>query len=151
MLETELRRTILLALAEDKAGKDITSEACVPAGTLSQAYLTLKKPARIAGLIALPMLCEALDPTLTFELRAQEGSDYAEGTLLATIAGNAQSLLAGERTLLNLIQHASAVATLTAQYVRAIEGFCCDILDTRKTLPGLRAMQKYAVAMGGGK
>ncbi len=150
-LVQEIRRTLQIALAEDHVEKDVTSQACLPRETAAKASLLLKQPARIAGLIILPILCQMLGSDLNLRLFVEDGCSCSPGTVLATVEGNAHSILAGERTALNLIQHASGIATLTAEYVDAVKGFACDILDTRKTLPGLRAIQKYAVLIGGGK
>jgi nicotinate-nucleotide pyrophosphorylase (carboxylating) len=150
-LEEEVRRTVRLALSEDRFNKDITSEACIPMDKSAQANFVLKQNSRIAGLRFLPWICEAIDPLLQWQIHGSEGGDYESGTTVATIIGNARSILSGERTALNLLQHTSSIANLTSQYVHAIKGFNCDILDTRKTLPGLRAIQKYAVTIGGGK
>lgn len=150
-LTQEIRRTLQLALTEDHSHNDVTSQACVSEQEVAKASLLLKQPACIAGLIAIPVLCQLFDDKLHANLLIEEGASCPSGTILATIEGNARTLLAAERTALNLIQHASGIATKTAQYVEAVKGFACDILDTRKTLPGLRALQKYAVVLGGGK
>lgn len=150
-LSQEIRRTLKLALEEDHAHKDVTSQACLPNDTTAKASLLLKHPACIAGLVVLPILCQLLDNTLNLRLFFEDGCNCNPGAVLATLEGNAHSILAGERTALNLIQHASGIATMTAAYVDAVKGYPCDILDTRKTLPGLRAIQKYAVLIGGGK
>jgi nicotinate-nucleotide pyrophosphorylase (carboxylating) len=150
-LEEEVRRTILLALSEDRSSCDITSQACVSPEKMVRADFVLKQNSRIAGLRFFPWICESIDPSLKWQVHAFEGKDYDEGMVLASVEGRAQSILAGERTALNLLQHASGIAHLTQQFVKAVEGLQCEILDTRKTLPGLRAIQKYAVAVGGGK
>ncbi len=150
-LEQEVRRTIILALTEDRTAKDITSQACVPKDQWIRADFVLKQNSRVAGLRFLPWICETIDSSLKWQVHAFEGGDYGEGMVLASIEGAARSILAGERTALNLLQHASGVAHLTSRYVDAVKEFPCEILDTRKTLPGLRAIQKYAVKMGGGK
>ncbi|MBI2809849.1 MAG: carboxylating nicotinate-nucleotide diphosphorylase [Candidatus Melainabacteria bacterium] len=150
-LEQEVRRTVQLALVEDSAARDITSEACVSQDTHSRADFVLKQNSKIAGLRFLPWICETVDSSLKWQLHVPEGGDYNDGTVLASIEGSARSILSGERTALNLLQHTSGIAHVTTAYVNAVKGFNCDILDTRKTLPGLRAIQKYAVALGGGK
>lgn len=150
-LEQEVRRTILLALNEDRSTKDITSQACISPEKMVRADFILKQNSKVAGLRFLPWICETLDASLKWQVYAFEGEEYSDGMTLASMEGYAQAILAGERTALNLLQHASGIAHLTAQYVKAVAGFNCEILDTRKTLPGLRAIQKYAVAIGGGK
>jgi nicotinate-nucleotide pyrophosphorylase (carboxylating) len=150
-LELEVRRTILLALAEDRTAFDITSHACIPSEKRARADVVLKQNSVIAGLRFLPVICECIDPSLACQIFAADGEKCNSSRALAYIEGKAHSILAGERTLLNFLQHASGIAHLTAQFVNAVKGFNCEILDTRKTLPGLRAIQKYAVAVGGGK
>jgi nicotinate-nucleotide pyrophosphorylase (carboxylating) len=150
LLKDNVDRLIAQALAEDRAHEDITSQACIAKETYVEAQLVLKGHARIAGLAFLPWILETVD-IFTYRIHAEEGKDYTPGTLLATIEGPAHTILKLERSLLNLIQHTSGIATLTAQFVAQVKGFSCAILDTRKTLPGLRAIQKYAVQVGGGK
>ncbi len=150
-LEQEVRRTILLALDEDRASKDITSQACIDPDQIVRADFVLKQNAKIAGLRLLPWLWESIDPKVICQIQATDGEGCATGTTVASIEGPANSILSGERSVLNLLQHVSGIATTTARFVEAVKDFPCDILDTRKTLPGLRAIQKYAVALGGGK
>lgn len=150
LLKDDVDRLIAQALAEDRAHEDITSQVCIAEGTGVEAQIILKEQARIAGLAFLPWIFASVG-VATYRIHAQEGKDYAAGTHLATIEGPAHTVLKLERSLLNLIQHTSGVATLTAQFVAQVEGHACAILDTRKTLPGLRAIQKYAVQIGGGK
>lgn len=147
----DIKHAIVIALREDRARDDITSEACLPEETQVKAEIVLKQKAKIAGLVFLPWVFEAVDPEVKFEMIAEEGIVAESGTILARMKGKARSLLAAERVALNIVQHASGIATLTAEHVKEIEGLSCDILDTRKTLPGLRALQKYAVKVGGGK
>src|SRR5579862_229792 len=149
-LDQHILKAVALALEEDKAQEDITSQACIDTSAHVRAELVLKQRARIAGLTFLSCILDKAGIS-AFHLHAQEGGDYDAGTLLASIEGNAHALLRTERTVLNLIQHISGIATLTAQFVQEVEGYSCAILDTRKTLPGLRAIQKYAVRTGGGK
>jgi nicotinate-nucleotide pyrophosphorylase (carboxylating) len=150
-LEQQVRRTISLAFEEDHTGQDITSLACISPQQTTRAEIVLKQNSKVAGLRFLPWACQIVDPSLTCEILASDGKDYEAHTVMARIEGKAHSILALERTALNLLQHASGIAQQTAQYVNAVKEFSCDILDTRKTLPGLRALQKYAVVMGGGK
>jgi nicotinate-nucleotide pyrophosphorylase (carboxylating) len=150
-LEQEVRRTIRLALEEDRSHRDITSQACIPPNYKTKATFHLKQRSKIAGLCFLPWICEMTDPALQCQLLAEDGKNYEKGMTLAVLDGPAHSILAMERTTLNLLQHASGIAEMTSQYVAAVEGTACDVLDTRKTLPGLRAIQKYAVLTGGGK
>jgi nicotinate-nucleotide pyrophosphorylase (carboxylating) len=150
-MEQEIRRLIATALEEDRASSDATSQACIRPEERCQAHFRLKQDACVAGLLFMPWVFHSLDPTLKFKALAQEGGVYKKGTLLAEIEGSALSLLAAERSALNMLQHLSGIATTVTAYVEAVNTFGCDILDTRKTLPGLRNLQKYAVRIGGGK
>ncbi|NDD57948.1 MAG: carboxylating nicotinate-nucleotide diphosphorylase [Chlamydiae bacterium] len=147
----DIKHSIVTALREDKARDDITSEACLPEDAIVKAEIVLKQNAKIAGLPFIPWVFEAVDPEIKFEIFYSEGAELNAGTTLATLKGKARSLLSGERVALNILQHASGIATITSEYVKEVSEFSCDILDTRKTLPGLRSLQKYAVKMGGGK
>jgi nicotinate-nucleotide pyrophosphorylase (carboxylating) len=150
LLEKQVLDAVHIALNEDKAHEDITSQACIDSSVQVQGELILKQNARIAGLAFLPIIIDAVGLS-RFHIHAQEGNVYEAGTILATVYGDAHAILKIERTALNLLQHTSGIATLTAQFVQEIEGYACAILDTRKTLPGLRLIQKYAVRLGGGK
>ena len=147
-LHQELKRNIDAALKEDEVFQDITSVACLEKGE-ALATLLLKQEGTIAGLPFLPLIAHAVDPTVKVELLAEEGKELSP-CAVATIHGPIHSILAMERILINFIQNVTSIATETTCYVREVEGKC-DILDTRKTLPGHRFMQKYAVKMGGGK
>lgn len=151
LLADEVKRVVACAFAEDEAFHDITTKACVDPSIMSEAKILLKEDAIVAGLVFLPEIFHALDKTLIVELFFQEGQRAQKGDILAIIKGKASSLLTAERTALNLLQHLFGIATYTAACVKEVEGLKCDILDTRKTLPGLRALQKYAVKIGGGK
>jgi nicotinate-nucleotide pyrophosphorylase (carboxylating) len=150
-LEKEIDQLIQKAIAEDVCSGDITSLACLTDTRQITGAFVLKESATIAGLPLLPRLFKTLDPHLEVNLMVEEGSYQKAGTIIAKVYGSIRSILAGERIALNLLQHASGVATVTAEYVKKLTGLKCDILDTRKTLPGLRALEKYAVAVGGGK
>jgi nicotinate-nucleotide pyrophosphorylase (carboxylating) len=145
------RRLIDLALAEDlgRTG-DRTSLATIPAGTTATAAFVARSAGVVAGLPAAEMVCATVDPALAFTVVTPDGSRVERGTVLATVAGNLQSVLAAERTALNFLQRLSGVATLTRTFVDAAAGFPAKILDTRKTTPGWRLLEKYAVRMGGG-
>lgn len=150
-LEQEIDHLIERAIAEDVGSGDVTSNACLPDSRQTTGVFLLKQTATIAGLLLLPRIFHAIDERVSVSLDIEEGSTQKAGTPIAKISGPARSIFAGERIALNLIQHASGVATITAEYVKKLSGLKCDILDTRKTLPGLRALEKYAVAVGGGK
>jgi nicotinate-nucleotide pyrophosphorylase (carboxylating) len=138
------------ALAEDlgRAG-DITSAACIAADARLSARFASRKPGVIAGLACARLAVLALDPGATFELSSHDG-DWVEPGPLANVSANARALLSAERTALNLLGRLSGVATLTRAYVHAVAGTGAVITDTRKTTPGLRALEKYAVRCGGG-
>jgi nicotinate-nucleotide pyrophosphorylase (carboxylating) len=137
------------ALAEDVGGGDVTSAAVVPAGAVARARIDQKQPGVVAGLRVAEAVFRTVDPALRWHARVDDGS-YRESGLVAEVAGPARSLLTGERTALNFLQRLSGVATLTARYVAAVGGTGARILDTRKTTPGLRVLEKQAVVAGGG-
>ena len=138
------------ALAEDLGlGGDVTSEATVPAGTRARAALVARKPGVLAGLDAALDAFRHLDAEAAFAVALHDGERVEAGSAIATIACDARALLGAERTALNLLSHLSGIATATARYVEAAGGRAA-IVETRKTLPGLRALQKYAVRAGGG-
>ena len=139
------------ALEEDlgRAG-DITSQLTIPAGQTATARLVARKPGRIAGLICAEAAFRLVDPALTFDVATPDGSEVAAGALLATISGSARSILTAERVALNFLGPLSGIATVTAALVKAVDGTAARIVCTRKTLPGLRTLQKYAVRCGGG-
>lgn len=139
------------ALAEDFGlGGDITSEATIPAGTHARASLVARVPGTLAGLEIALAAFALLDPSSTFANERRDGDEIAAKTTLATIACDARALLGAERTALNFLSHLCGVATETARYVTAVRGTHARICETRKTLPGLRALEKYAVRAGGG-
>lgn len=144
-------RLIDLALAEDLAAAgDRTSLATIPADAQARAAFVIRTPGVVAGLPAAEMVCGAIDPRLTFAVVTPDETRAARGVVVATLAGPLRSILAAERIALNFLQHLSGVATLTRKFVDAAAGFQAKILDTRKTLPGWRLLEKYAVRMGGG-
>lgn len=141
---------IKTALYEDRVTEDITSLACVDKKDISNAIMILKENACICALNFLPRIFKAIDPKIKVELLAKDGDFLSPGPI-ARISGKTSDILSGERTSLNILQHASGIATTTSKYVNAVKKYKCDILDTRKTPPGLRVLQKYAVKIGGGK
>ncbi len=136
------------ALAEDLGDGDVTA-ALLPDGP-DIAYLLCKEDAVVCGRPWFDACHRALDPEVRIDWRANEGDRVAKGTVLATLAGRSRALVSAERASLNFMQTLSATATVTAQYVDAVRGTGAKILDTRKTIPGLRLAQKYAVRVGGG-
>ena len=138
------------ALAEDlgRAG-DVTGAACIPAGTTMSVVFAARAPGRVAGLDCARLAIALLDPKAKFEIVAADGSDVEAGDVLARVKGDARAILSAERVALNLLSRLCGVATLTRTYVRAVEGTKARIVCTRKTTPGLRALEKYAVRCGG--
>ena len=147
VIEEAVRR----ALAEDlgRAG-DITSAATIPEGTNARAKLVARKPGVIAGLACAAESFRQLDPSISFRAKLQDGGRADAGALVAEVEGPARAVLAGERVALNFVGHLSGIATLTAAFVAKVAHTKAKIVDTRKTLPGLRALEKYAVRCGGG-
>ena len=140
------------AFAEDLSGSDVTTHACIPEETLAVARAVARKPVVVSGLDVAARVFEKLDPALTFERHVEDGTLVPAKTALFTVRGSAQSILMAERTALNLIQRMIGTATLTRAYVDAVpKGRACRITDTRKTTPGLRLLERYAVRCGGGK
>jgi nicotinate-nucleotide pyrophosphorylase (carboxylating) len=139
-------------LAEDLGRGDITTQACVPSDANGIGRFLAKEDLVICGIEVAEAVFLHLDPDSP-ELEAvfNDGDEVSAGTIIATQKGFADVLLAGERTALNLIQRLSGIATLTRQFVKAVEGTNASIVDTRKTTPGLRLLEKYAVTIGGGK
>jgi nicotinate-nucleotide pyrophosphorylase (carboxylating) len=137
------------ALREDLGTGDVTSLATVPENARARARIEQKAPGVVSGLNAAESVFRRLDPELRWHAHVQEG-EWRESGLVAEVAGSALWILAGERVALNFLGRLSGVATLTARYVKAIEGTGARILDTRKTTPGLRALEKQAVLAGGG-
>jgi nicotinate-nucleotide pyrophosphorylase (carboxylating) len=137
------------ALAEDLGEGDLTTRAVVPEGARARAVLSQKEPGVLAGLRVARAVFERVDPGLEVELLAPEG-EWREPGPVAEVTGAAASILAAERVALNFLGRLSGVATLTARYMRAVEGTGARILDTRKTTPGLRELEREAVRAGGG-
>jgi len=140
-----------LALGEDIGTGDITTLSTVPAGTIAHADLLAKADGVISGIDVAQYVFQRVDPDLAFSGFAENGTRITRGTRIGRISGNARSLLTAERTALNLLQRLSGVATVTATYVAAVEGTGTRVVDTRKTTPGLRLLEKRAVADGGGR
>ena len=146
----QIRPLIELALHEDVGDGDKTSLSIIPADRCASAVMTAKSEGIIAGLDVARFVFEIVDPTIKFEAQVKDGERMIKGTRIASISGSGPSLLTAERLALNFLQRMSGIATVTAQYVEAIKGTRTKILDTRKTAPGHRLLDKYAVKMGGG-
>lgn len=141
---------IEFALREDLALGDITSEATVPAGRQATAAMLAKQEGVISGMETARAVFTRVDPSIRFEPLVADGAQVNRGTRLAVISGEARSILAAERTALNLIQRLSGIATMTAEYVSRVAGTGALVVDTRKTAPGMRYLEKAAVRHGGG-
>jgi nicotinate-nucleotide pyrophosphorylase (carboxylating) len=141
---------IAATLAEDLGtGGDITSNAVIPADARLDAVMASRDDVVLAGVALAEGFFRALDPVCRLERLVEDGTPVPAGTALLRISGNARALLAAERSALNTVQHLTGIATMTRAYVDAIAGTGAVLLDTRKTLPGLRALEKYATRMGG--
>jgi nicotinate-nucleotide pyrophosphorylase (carboxylating) len=150
-MEHLVRKLIEEALFEDIGPGDITSEAVIPDEASSTAEIIAKQDLVLAGIIIIREVFRKMDPWVQFTPLAHDGSTVQSGSIIAQVQGKTRALLAGERVALNLLQHLSGIATHTARFVEVLKGSRAEILDTRKTLPGLRALEKYAVRMGGGR
>ena len=147
-----IARAIEQALAEDLGVRgDLTTDATVPRGTMSTATFGARRAGVISGLAVAEAAFHALDPSVVFEPLVRDGARVAAGSVAARVAGSAHALLTGERVALNFLSHMSGIATLTRRYVDLVAGTRARIVDTRKTTPGLRAFEKYAVRCGGGQ
>jgi nicotinate-nucleotide pyrophosphorylase (carboxylating) len=144
-------RILRWALEEDlgEAG-DLTSQAVIPAERTGRAAMIARAVGVVAGLPAAQRTFSLVDPKLSFEPQVEDGASAAPGVVLAVVAGPLRGLLAGERTALNFMQRLSGIASLTRRYADAVGGLPCRLLDTRKTTPGWRLLEKYAVRCGGG-
>ncbi len=146
----DLDAFVAATLAEDIGkGGDVTSAAVIPAGATLTAIMASREAIVVAGVQVAAVFFGDLDPAVEVERFVGDGDAVAPGTALLRVSGNARALLAAERSALNTVQHLSGIATLTRAYVDAIAGTGATLLDTRKTLPGLRALEKYATRMGG--
>ncbi len=143
-------RIVALALREDRVRRDLTSRLLVPPQAESSAVLLVKAEGVVAGLEVFAMAFQQVDPALRVTLELPDGARVRPGDVAARVAGKTHSILAGERTALNFVCHLSGVATLTARYMAEVAGTGAVITDTRKTMPGMRLLEKAAVAAGGG-
>ena len=142
---------IKIALREDRASHDLTSRAVLPPNTRIRARIIAKASGILAGGPVAGWVFQVFDPSLRCRLAAKEGSHLKRSQTILIVEGRARSILAAERTALNLLGHLCGIATLTREYVRRTRGTRAKILDTRKTLPSLRLLEKYAVRVGGGR
>ena len=151
----DLHRFVRDTLAEDLGeglpggGCDVTSESVIPADARFAGVMDSRDPIVLAGLPIAAAFFRALDPAMEIAILAEEGAQVPAGTDVMRLSGNARAMLTAERSALNTVQHLSGIATMTRQYVRAMDNPACTLLDTRKTIPGLRMLEKYATRMGG--
>lgn len=141
---------ISLAFAEDVGDGDHTTLCCIPAAATGKSQLIIKEDGVIAGVAMANHIFHHFDPTMKMEVFIQDGSEVKKGDIAFTVEGKVQSLLQTERLMLNVMQRMSGIATTTRRYVKALEGTKTRVLDTRKTTPGMRLLEKEAVRIGGG-
>lgn len=146
----DIRRAVRIGLEEDLAEGDITTSALFSFPTPARAYIMAQQPLVVAGLAAAVQTFFAVDPSLRLSVLRPDGDEADEGDRLLQIDGDGRSILQAERVALNFLQYLSGIATLTRRFCHAVRGYSVSILDTRKTLPGWRALQKWAVTLGGG-
>ena len=146
----QIDHIINFALNEDIGYGDITTESCIPESTQAKGYFVCKQEAVICGIEVMRRVFQQLDPDVILTAKTRDGQRIDKGTVIAEIEGPARAILTGERTALNFLQHLSGIATKTANIVKQVEGTKARITDTRKTVPGLRLLEKYAVRIGGG-
>lgn len=146
----EIRRAVRLGLEEDLAQGDVTTSALFSAPVPARAQIVAEQPLVVAGLAAAVQTFLTVDPSLQLSVSRRDGEPAKDGDTLLHIEGDGRSILQAERVALNFLQHLSGIATLTQQFCRAVRGYSVSIMDTRKTIPGWRALQKWAVALGGG-
>src|SRR6201996_7828035 len=145
-----VREAVQRALAEDIGRGDITTDALIDSGVRTSARLMAREQGIVAGLDLAEAAFRGVESDIVFERLIQDGQPVKAGDVIARISGSARALLSAERVALNFMTHMSGVASLTGRYVAAVAGTSARIVDTRKTLPGLRVFEKYAVRMGGG-
>jgi len=151
LLTAEIDRVVQLALAEDLPWGDVTTDNLIPSTARFHGEIRAKSEGVLAGLPVAERVFHALDPSVAVHCRRRDGDEVTPGEVVAVVEGPARAILRGERVALNFLQRLSGVATLTSRYVKAVSGLPCRIVDTRKTTPGLRRLEKYAVRMGGGQ
>ncbi|GAA1060897.1 carboxylating nicotinate-nucleotide diphosphorylase [Agromyces bracchium] len=152
MTETrEIERIVLMALDEDAPWGDLTGETLIPEAATATAELVAREPGVFSGARVVEATFRLVDTRIAVEVLAADGEPFAAGDVLARVAGPARGILRAERVALNLVQRMSGVATLTARYVAAVAGTRARIVDTRKTTPGLRSLERQAVRDGGGR
>ncbi|HEY7713704.1 MAG TPA: carboxylating nicotinate-nucleotide diphosphorylase [Candidatus Binatia bacterium] len=150
LVSPQIERLIRDALDEDIGAGDLATMATIAAEARGTGLFRAKKAGVVAGLVLLERIFYFIDPKVEVRLLVKDGTEVKEGTVVAQAVGPVRALLLAERTALNFLQRLSGNATLTRKYVEAVKDYPCKVLDTRKTTPGLRTLEKYAVRMGGG-
>jgi len=149
--QAELQRIVVTALTEDIGSGDLTTDNLVPAGAMARAAVSYRTDGVVSGLQVLEAVFREIDENVRVERLVPEGAHVNRGTTVAVVRGSARSILKGERVALNFIQRMGAIATATAKYVAAVDGLPVHVIDTRKTTPGLRLLERHAVRVGGGR
>ncbi len=149
--DRQIDSIIDLALAEDLGHGDVTTETLIPDGLLGEAYILVKESGCLAGMVILGRILGKVDPSLKVEVLLADGSAVKPGDRVARVSGSVAGILKAERVVLNFLQRLSGIASQTAEYVAQTQGLKAVIVDTRKTTPGLRLLEKYAVRVGGGQ
>jgi nicotinate-nucleotide pyrophosphorylase (carboxylating) len=151
LIDEQIDKIVSLALDEDTGQGDVTSEILIPPALTGRGIILVKAEGVLAGVSVAERIFRKVDPLLEFETVIKDGAKVKRGDIVATVSGRVISILKAERVALNFLQRLSGVATQTAQYVGKVSGTGVDIADTRKTTPGMRLLEKYAVRMGGGR
>ncbi|MCL0060919.1 carboxylating nicotinate-nucleotide diphosphorylase [Dehalococcoidia bacterium] len=150
-MESQIRAIVDHAIKEDLGQGDVTTDALIPPALEVRASILVKASGVLAGIEVAEIVFQQVDPSLIFERLVQDGTGMQAGSIVGVVTGKAAGILKAERVALNFLQHLSGIATETAKYVAAVAGTRARILDTRKTTPGLRLLEKYAVRTGGGQ
>jgi len=145
-----LKNFILNSIAEDSGEGDHSSLACIPGDSLGKAKLIIKQTGILAGVRVAKEVFATVDPEIDFKMFIEDGTSVMPGDIAFYVSGNVQSILKSERLVLNIMQRMSGIATITREYAERLKGLKTKILDTRKTSPGLRFLEKEAVRIGGG-
>lgn len=151
MRKSQIRARVAQALKEDLGQGDVTTDALIPPALTARALILVKASGVLAGIEVAEIVFQQVNPSLIFERLAQDGTRVQAGSIVGVVTGKAAGILKAERVALNFLQRMSGIATETAKYVAAVAGTRARILDTRKTTPGLRLLEKYAVRAGGGQ
>ena len=151
MITTETQRLIDLALDEDQVYNDLTTDSLIDPKVVGTARFISKQAGVLSGIYVASEVFRRIDHSIKLEIHIDDGNEVQPGSILAEVFGKAGTILRGERTALNFLQHMSGISTETSKYVNAIKDYKALVLDTRKTIPGFRMLDKYAVKMGGGE